>query len=43
MKSDSEDKGFRYNEFEAVIEDLKNREAQLRQLYEKEITKDREK
>ena len=43
LKSDAENKGFRYNEFEVVIEDLKNREAQLRQVYEKEITKDREK
>ena len=27
MKSDAENKGFRYNEFEVVIDDLKNREA----------------
>jgi len=27
LKSDAENKGFRYNEFEVVIEDLKNREA----------------
>jgi hypothetical protein len=27
LKSDADNKGFRYNKFEVVIEDLKNREA----------------
>ena len=43
IRSDFENKSFRYNEFEAVIEDLKQREAQLRLVYEKEMAKDKEK
>jgi hypothetical protein len=27
LKCDADNKGFRYNEFEVVIEDLKNRES----------------
>jgi chromosome segregation ATPase len=43
VRRELEDKTFRLNEIEVVIEDLKKREAQLRGAYEKEMARDREK